>query len=94
VALKFLPAHRLKSSSWRNQFFAEVRMARQVSHRFGHRQPPVIDLSEITARTAISGLLSAEGAIKQGQIATFYRSMTSSGKMGRQLQIFIREYVG
>ena len=32
VALKFLPAHRLKSSSWRSQFYAEVRMARQVSH--------------------------------------------------------------
>ena len=32
VALKFLPAHRLKSSSWRDQFYTEVRMARQVSH--------------------------------------------------------------
>ena len=32
VALKFLPAHRLKSFSWRSQFYAEVRMARQVSH--------------------------------------------------------------
>ncbi|MGO8796850.1 MAG: serine/threonine-protein kinase [Candidatus Sulfotelmatobacter sp.] len=32
VALKFLPADRLKSSSWREQFYAEVRMARQVSH--------------------------------------------------------------
>ena len=32
VALKFLPAGRLKSSSWREQFYAEVRLARQVSH--------------------------------------------------------------
>jgi hypothetical protein len=32
VALKFLPADRLKSASWRDQFYAEVRMARQVSH--------------------------------------------------------------
>src|ERR1700757_1016614 len=32
VALKFLPAERLKSASWRDQFYAEVRMARQVSH--------------------------------------------------------------
>jgi predicted Ser/Thr protein kinase len=32
VALKFLPADRLKSTSWRDQFYAEVRMARQVSH--------------------------------------------------------------
>jgi len=32
VALKFLPADRLKSSSWRDQFYAEVRMARQVAH--------------------------------------------------------------
>ena len=32
VALKFLPVHRLKSSSWRSKFYAEVRMARQVSH--------------------------------------------------------------
>jgi len=32
VALKFLPADRIQSASWREQFFAEVRMARQVSH--------------------------------------------------------------
>ena len=32
VALKFLPADRLNSNSWRDQFYAEVRMARQVSH--------------------------------------------------------------
>jgi predicted Ser/Thr protein kinase len=32
VALKFLPAHRTTDSSWRDQFYAEVRMARQVSH--------------------------------------------------------------
>ncbi len=32
VALKFLPADRLESNSWRDQFYAEVRMARQVSH--------------------------------------------------------------
>ena len=32
VALKFLPAERGKDRSWRDQFYAEVRMARQVSH--------------------------------------------------------------
>ncbi len=32
VALKFLPTERGKDHSWRDQFFAEVRMARQVSH--------------------------------------------------------------
>lgn len=32
VALKFLPAERLQSASWRDQFYAEVRMARQISH--------------------------------------------------------------
>ena len=32
VALKFLPTERGKSSSWRDQFYAEVRIARQVSH--------------------------------------------------------------
>lgn len=32
VALKFLPTEYSKSSSWRDQFYAEVRMARQVSH--------------------------------------------------------------
>ena len=32
VALKFLPTNRGKSTSWRDQFYAEVRMARQVSH--------------------------------------------------------------
>jgi serine/threonine-protein kinase len=32
VALKFLPTERGKDQSWREQFFAEVRMARQVSH--------------------------------------------------------------
>jgi serine/threonine protein kinase len=32
VALKFLPTERGKDQSWRGQFFAEVRMARQVSH--------------------------------------------------------------
>jgi serine/threonine-protein kinase len=32
VALKFLPTQRGKSQSWRDQFYAEVRMARQVSH--------------------------------------------------------------
>ena len=32
VALKFLPMDRGKSTSWRDQFYAEVRMARQVSH--------------------------------------------------------------
>jgi hypothetical protein len=32
VALKFLPLDRGKSTSWRDQFYAEVRLARQVSH--------------------------------------------------------------
>ena len=32
VALKFLPREHGHSHSWREQFFAEVRMARQVSH--------------------------------------------------------------
>ncbi len=32
VALKFLPGDRTKNSSWRDQFYAEVRLARQVSH--------------------------------------------------------------
>ncbi len=32
VALKFLPPDRLKNTSWRDQFYGEVRMARQVSH--------------------------------------------------------------
>jgi hypothetical protein len=32
VALKFLPIHQGKNQSWREQFYAEVRMARQVSH--------------------------------------------------------------
>lgn len=32
VALKFLPSEHGKSASWRDQFYAEVRMARQVSH--------------------------------------------------------------
>lgn len=32
VALKFLPREHGKNQSWRDQFFAEVRMARRVSH--------------------------------------------------------------
>jgi serine/threonine-protein kinase len=32
VALKFLPPGRGKNSTWREQFYAEVRMARQISH--------------------------------------------------------------
>jgi len=32
VALKFLPTEHGKSPSWRDHFYAEVRMARQVSH--------------------------------------------------------------
>ena len=32
VALKFLPTQHGKNQSWRDQFYAEVRMARQVSH--------------------------------------------------------------
>jgi len=32
VALKFLPSEHGKNAGWRDQFYAEVRMARQVSH--------------------------------------------------------------
>jgi hypothetical protein len=32
VALKFLPADRTKSAGWRDLFYSEVRMARQVTH--------------------------------------------------------------
>ncbi len=32
VALKFLPSEHGRSASWRDQFYTEVRMARQVSH--------------------------------------------------------------
>jgi serine/threonine protein kinase len=32
VALKFLPSSRAQDTSWRQQFYAEVRIARQVSH--------------------------------------------------------------
>jgi serine/threonine protein kinase len=32
VALKFLPSSRAQDTNWREQFFAEVRIARQVSH--------------------------------------------------------------
>ncbi len=32
VALKFLPSEHGRSANWRDQFYAEVRMARQVSH--------------------------------------------------------------
>ena len=32
VALKFLPVERSMNTSWRDQFYAEVRIARQVSH--------------------------------------------------------------
>ena len=51
VALKFLPADRLKSSSWRVQFYAEVRMARQVSHPNVCR---VYDIGESDGRLFLS----------------------------------------
>jgi serine/threonine protein kinase len=51
VALKFLPTEYGKSSSWRNQFYAEVRMARQVSHPNVCR---VYDIGESAGRLFLS----------------------------------------
>ena len=51
VALKFLPPHHGKEQSWRDQFYAEVRMARQVSHPNVCR---VYDVGESEGRLFIS----------------------------------------
>jgi serine/threonine protein kinase len=51
VALKFLPTEYGKSSSWRDQFYAEVRMARQVSHPNVCR---VYDIGESDGRLFLS----------------------------------------
>jgi hypothetical protein len=51
VALKFLPAARGRSSSWRDQFYAEVRMAQQVSHPNVSR---VYDIGESEGRLFLS----------------------------------------
>ncbi len=51
VALKFLPAQYGKKQSWREQFYAEVRMARQVSHPNVCR---VYDVGESEGRLFIS----------------------------------------
>ena len=51
VALKFLPAHRTTDSSWRDQFHAEVRIARQISHPNVCR---VYDIGESEGRLFLS----------------------------------------
>ena len=51
VALKFLPADRLENANWRDQFYAEVRMARQVSHPSVCR---VYDVGESEGRLFLS----------------------------------------
>jgi hypothetical protein len=51
VALKFLPAHRTTDSSWRDQFYAEVRIARQISHPNVCR---VYDIGESDGRLFLS----------------------------------------
>jgi len=51
VALKFLPAHRTTDSSWRDQFYAEVRIARQISHPNVCR---VYDIGESEGRLFLS----------------------------------------
>jgi len=51
VALKFLPAHRRTDSSWRDQFHAEVRIARQISHPNVCR---VYDIGESDGRLFLS----------------------------------------
>jgi Protein kinase domain len=51
VALKFLPMEHGKSTSWRDQFYAEVRIARQVSHPNVCR---VYDLGESEGRLFLS----------------------------------------
>ncbi len=51
VALKFLPAYRATDSSWRDQFYAEVRIARQISHPNVCR---VYDIGESEGRLFLS----------------------------------------
>jgi serine/threonine protein kinase len=51
VALKFLPIHRTTDNSWRNQFYAEVRIARQISHPNVCR---VYDIGESDGRLFLS----------------------------------------
>jgi predicted Ser/Thr protein kinase len=51
VALKFLPANRTKDSAWREQFYAEVRIARQISHPNVCR---VYDIGESDGRLFLS----------------------------------------
>ena len=51
VALKFLPTEYGESSNWRDQFYAEVRMARQVSHPNVCR---VYDIGESDGRLFLS----------------------------------------
>lgn len=51
VALKFLPSEHGNNQSWRDQFFAEVRMARQVSHPNVCR---VFDVGESDGRLFLS----------------------------------------
>ena len=51
VALKFLPTQRTKDASWRDQFYAEVRIARQVSHPNVCR---VYDIGESDGRLFLS----------------------------------------
>ena len=51
VALKFLPANRATDSNWRDQFYAEVRIARQISHPNVCR---VYDIGESDGRLFLS----------------------------------------
>ena len=51
VALKFLPANRATDSNWRDQFYAEVRIARQISHPSVCR---VYDIGESDGRLFLS----------------------------------------
>jgi hypothetical protein len=51
VALKFLPANRAADSNWRDQFYAEVRIARQISHPNVCR---VYDIGESDGRLFLS----------------------------------------
>jgi serine/threonine protein kinase len=53
VALKFLPMEHGKSTSWRDQFYAEVRIARQVSHPNVCR---VYDVGESEGRLSLHGI--------------------------------------
>lgn len=51
VALKFLPTYRTSDSSWRDRFYAEVRIARQISHPNVCR---VYDIGESDGRLFLS----------------------------------------